>query len=134
MGRESPTYLYGPSNDYRALQDIPHVHGGSHPFASGVERWHPHVPALSLLSPYATAPTPYGPLGAHLNVAGLSPAAMYTHAMYRQYSRPGMVPFLKSPLNTTETQEFRRTSIENLRYKAKQHNTSHSPADGSKTA
>lgn len=134
MGRESPTYLYGPSNDYRALQDIPHVHAGAHPFASGVERWHPHVPALSLLSPYATAPSPYGPLGAHLNVAGLSPAAMYTHHLYRQYARPGMAPFLKSPQHPTETQEFRRTSIENLRYKAKQHSTSHSLADGSKTA
>ena len=135
MGRESPTYLYGPSNDYRALQDVPpHVHAGAHPFASGVERWHPHVPALSLLSPYATAPSPYGPLGAHLNVAGLSPAAMYTHHLYRQYARPGMAPFLKSPLNNMETQEFRRTSIENLRYKAKQHSSSQSLSEGSKTA
>lgn len=130
MGRESPTYLYGPSNDYRALQDVPHVHPGAHPFTPGVDRWHPHVPALSLLSPFATAPSPYGPLGAHLNVPGLSPAAMYTHHLYRQYVRPGMTPFLKNP---SETQEFRRTSIENLRYKAKQHSTAQSLADGNKT-
>ena len=130
MGRESPTYLYGPSNDYRALSDIPHVHSGA--YSPGVERWHPHVPALSLLSPYATAPTPYGPLGAHL--AGISPAAMYTHQLYRQYARPAMAPFLKGPLSPSDSQEFRRSSIENLRFKAKQHSSSHSTPDASKTA
>lgn len=135
MGRESPTYLqYGPSNDYRALQDIPHVHPGAHPYSPGVERWHPHVPALSLLSPYATAPSPYGALGAHLNVAGISPAAMYTHHLYRQYARAPMAPFLKSPVSPSDTQEFRRTSIENLRFKAKQHSSSHPLTDASKTA
>lgn len=129
MGRESPTYLYGSSNDYRALPDLPQVHAAA--YSSGVERWHPHVPALSLLSPYAAAPTPYGPLGAHL--AGISPAAMYTHHLYRQYARPSMAPFLKGPLSPTDSQEFRRSSIENLRYKARQH-SSHPLADASKTA
>lgn len=134
IGRESPTYLYRPSNDYRALQDMPHVHTGAHPYPAGVERWHPHVPALSLLSPYATAPNPYGPLGAHLSVAGISPAAMYTHHLYRQYARPAMTPYLKSPLTPSDSHEFRRSSIENLRYKAKQHSSSHTKADASKTA
>ncbi|XP_073242094.1 aristaless-related homeobox protein-like [Porites lutea] len=134
IGRESPTYLYGPSNDYRALQDMPHVHAGAHPYPPGVERWHPHVPALSLLSPYATAPNPYGPLGTHLSVAGISPAAMYTHHLYRQYARPAMTPYLKSPLTPSDSHEFRRSSIENLRYKAKQHSSSHTMADAGKTA
>ncbi|XP_068693500.1 retina and anterior neural fold homeobox protein 2-like isoform X2 [Montipora foliosa] len=132
MGRESPTYLYGQSNDnhYRALADLPHAHPAT--FAPGMERWHPQVPALSLLSPYATAPSPYGPLGAHL--AGISPAAMYTHHLYRQYARPTMAPFLKGPLSPSDTQEFRRSSIENLRYRAKQHSSTKPLADGGKTA
>lgn len=132
MGRESPTYLYGQSNDYRALSaDLPHAHSAT--FAAGMERWHPHVPALSLLSPYATAPSPYSPIGAHL--AGISPAAMYTHHLYRQYARPTTAPFLKGPLSPNDPQEFRRSSIENLRYKAKQHSSSSSlTGDGSKTA
>lgn len=113
---------------------MPHVHAGAHPYPPGVERWHPHVPALSLLSPYATAPNPYGPLGAHLSVAGISPAAMYTHHLYRQYARPAMTPYLKSPLAPSDSHEFRRSSIENLRYKAKQHSSSHTIADAGKTA
>lgn len=130
MGRESPTYMYGPSSDYRALPDLPHMHAGA--YSAGVDRWHPHVPALSLLSPYPSPPSPYGPLGAHL--AGLSSAAMYTHHLYRQYARPTMAPFMKSPVSPTDSQEFRRSSIENLRYKAKQHSTPHSLADASKTS
>ena len=134
MGRESPTYLYGSSNDYRALSDVPQVHAAA--YSPGVERWHPHVPALSLLSPYAAAPTPYGPLGGPLgaHLAGISPAAMYTHHLYRQYARPSMAPFLKGPISPTDSQEFRRSSIENLRYKARQHSSSHPLADASKTA
>ena len=130
MGRESPTYLYGASNDYRALQDLPHMHG-AYPFSPGVDRWHPHVPAISLLSPYATAPSPYGPLASPLGVAGMSPAALYSHHLYRHYAqaRPGMGPFMKGAVCAPDTQEFRRTSIENLRYKAKQHSSSNKMSD-----
>ena len=85
-----------------------------------MERWAPHVPALSLVSPYAAAPNPYGPLGPHLGA--IPPAAVYSHHFYRQLAaRPGMAPFMKGPLSPTECQDFRRTSIEDLRLKAKHH-------------
>lgn len=129
MGRESPNYLYPSPPEYRReMADIPRTspYNGMSP-AAMVERWGPHVPALSLVSPYA-APSPAllspigSPYGAPLSPTspGFYPTALLRHPFFH----PAMVPYDKVPLSTFEGHDLRKTSIEDLRHKARRHSAS----------
>lgn len=126
MGRESPNYLYPSQPEYRReMIDVPQLSGpfaGMSP-AAVAERWGPHVPALSLVSPYAAATPMFSPMGPYYG-SPLSPTSpgFYPAAMLRHpYFHPAMVPYEKSPLSPYEGHDIRKTSIEDLRHKARRH-------------
>jgi len=128
MGRESPNYLYpSPPEYHREIADIPQTgpYRGMSP-AAMIERWGPHVPALSLVSPYA-APSPLlSPMGPHYRTP-LSPTSpgFYSTALFRHpFFHPAMVPYDKAPLSPFEGHDLRKTSIEDLRHKARRHSAS----------
>lgn len=107
------------------MQQMPGSFSGLPPTAVA-ERWGSHVPALSLVSPYAAVPSSFGPYGHHYGPAPLSPttAGFYPTALLRHpYFHPAMVPYLKSPASP-EGHDMRKTSIEDLRHKAKRHSES----------
>lgn len=137
LGRESPNYLYGqPSSDCLSMHEVPHLHGACPPGMNPVmERWASHVPALSLVSPYATAPGPYGPMSPHMS-GGVPPSPLYSPAhLYRHYaSHPAMAHIMKGgfPIEPQMLGRDRKMSIEDLRIKAKKHNASIGGADDPK--
>ncbi|EDO42103.1 predicted protein [Nematostella vectensis] len=133
LGRESPNFMYpGHGGEYRGVPtELPPLHTAYQPVPpSFMDRWNPHVPALSLISPYATAPPQYGPMGPHIGAPGY-----YSPHLLRHYIHPAMVPYLKGPLSPPQGHDMRRTSIEDLRHKAKKHSASiSSPEEGNSSS
>jgi hypothetical protein len=107
-----------------------------------IERWGPHVPSLSLVSPYAAAPPQFSPFGSPFGpMSPLSPAmsplspnaaGFYSPPIRHPYFHPSMVPYMKAPpLSPPEGRDIRKTSIEDLRHKARRHSaTITSPTAG----
>lgn len=133
------------------MQEMQQLHGSIPGVPAGLlERWGPHVPALSLVSPYAAAPPPFSPFGPHFSAMSpllpggspLSPngAGFYSPTLMRHpyFHSPPMVPYMKTPPPHPGIpelhQEVRKTSIEDLRHKARKHSASlSSPNEDIKT-
>ncbi|KAK3717882.1 hypothetical protein QZH41_014883 [Actinostola sp. cb2023] len=131
MGRESPNYLYPSATDYQRemhdLQQMPGPFPGM-PAAAIAERWGPHVPALSLVSPYAAAPPSFGSLGPHYVSPPVTTPGFYPASSLLRHPciHPALVQYkyMKPPLSPPEGHDMRKTSIDDLRHKARKHSAS----------